>query len=404
MGLIDRIRATNLPRTAWVLSGCSLLVAIGFGVVIPVLTPFARTFDATTFQVGMVVSTFAAVRLATSPFAPAMGRVFGERNAITIGMLIVAVSSVGIPLSPNLLLMIVSRAVGGIGSAMFTVSAINLLLATTPESMRGRASGLYQGGFLLGAMAGPALGGLLGGISLRAPFYFYAVMLLATAVFVFTLLPARAPVVSAHHSEPRPFREVVRDVRYQVACTLALGQGWQSFGVRNALIPLFVTEALLQDTIWTGAAFAIAAVAQTLMLAPAGTATDKIGRKPVMIAAGVICGISTIAMPYSTSIAWLIAFLCIYALGAAAQGTAPTAAVADATDGRGGYPVAVFSMMIDIGSILGPLVAGAVIDAFDFETGFLIGGIILLAGSLHALFIPRALDQSFKSAAKRFRQ
>lgn len=397
MGIRDRIRATGLPRTAWVLAGAGLLVAVGFGVVIPVLTPFARTFDATTFQLGLVVSMFAAVRLATSPAAPAIGVRLGERNAITIGMLIVAASTVATALAPTLLWMIVARALGGVGSAMFTVSAINLLLATTPEGLRGRASGLYQGGFLLGSMAGPALGGLLGAISLRAPFWFYAAMLVVTAAFVATMLPARAPAVSSHRAEPRPFREVVRDVRYQVACTLAFGQGWQSFGVRNALIPVFVTEALLLDTAWTGIAFAIAAVAQTMLLGPAGTATDRLGRKPVMVAAGLVCGVATIAMPYSTNIGWLVLALCLFGIGAAAQGTAPTAAVADATDGRGGLPVAVFSMVTDVGSIVGPLVAGAIVDAYSFEAGFLVGGLILLAGAAHALFIPRTLDLSFRS-------
>lgn len=400
MGLADRIRATGLPRTAWVLSGAGLLVAIGFGVVIPVLTPFARTFEATTFQLGLVVSMFAAVRLATSPFAARIGTVMGERNAITVGMLIVAASTVATAFSPNLATMIIVRALGGVGSAMFTVSAITMLLASTPERLRGRASGLYQGGFLLGSMGGPALGGLLGGISLQAPFHFYAVMLVVAAVFVAGMLPARAPALSSHRREPRRFRQVAADIRYQVACTVALGQGWMSFGIRNALIPIFVTEALLLETTWTGIAFAVAAVAQTLMLAPAGNATDRIGRKPVMIFAGVVCGVATIAMPYSPSIVVLIAVLCVYGVGAAAQGTAPTAAVADATDGRGGLPVAVFSMVTDIGAILGPLVAGLIIDAFSFEAGFLVGGLVLIAGAVHALFIPKALDLSFKDDAR----
>src|SRR5690606_10201943 len=123
-----------------------------------------------------------------------------------------------------------------------------------------------------------------------------------TAVFVFLMLPARAPVMHSHSREPRPFIEVLRDVRYQAACVAALGQGWQSFGVRNALIPILVTEMLLLDTGWTGIAFAVAAAAQTAMLGPAGSWTDRIGRKPILIAAGVICGLSTIAMPYAPSI------------------------------------------------------------------------------------------------------
>ena len=287
-------------------------------------------------------------------------------------------------------------AAGGGVTTIVDMSLNSLPPTTTPEALRGRASGLYQGGFLLGSMGGPAIGGLLGVISLTAPFYFYAFMLVVTAVFVYVMLPARAPAVSAHRRRPRPFREVASDVRYQVACTLAFGQGWQSFGVRNALIPIFVTESLLLETTWTGIAFAVAAVAQTLMLGPAGNATDRLGRKPVMIAAGLICGVATIAMPYSPNIGFLIAALCLFGVGAAAQGTAPTAAVADATDGRGGAPVAVFSMVTDIGTILGPLITGAIIDAFSFRTGFLVGGLILIAGAVHALFIPRSLDLSFR--------
>ena len=396
MSLKNRLNTSGLPRTTWVLSVTALLVAIGFGVVIPVLTPFAKTFEATNLQLGLVVSLFAAMRLVTSPFAPRIGHLLGERNAITVGVLIVAVSTVATAMAPTLQLLLLARGLGGIGSATFTISAINLLLATAPEHLRGRASGLYQGGFLLGNMTGPALGGLLSGISLQAPFYFYAVMLVVCAGFTVTMLPARATLPEATHTRtPRRFREVVRDIRYQAACTVALGQGWQSFGVRNAFIPLFVTEALLLETYWTGIAFAIAAVAQTATLLPAGNATDRIGRRPVMIASGIVCGLSTIAMPFSSSIWVLVIVLCVYGLGAAMQGTAPTAAVGDATLGRGGLPVAAFSMVSDLGSIFGPLVAGALLDAWSFQVAFAVGGLILIAGAIHAAFIPRALDREF---------
>lgn len=401
MSLKSRLNASGLPRTTWVLSVTALLVAIGFGVVIPVLTPFAKTFGASNFQLGLVVSLFAAMRLITSPFAPRIGRWLGERNAITVGVLIVAVSTIATAWAPNLTVMLVARGLGGIGSATFTISAINLLLSTAPEHLRGRASGLYQGGFLLGNMAGPALGGLLSGISVEAPFYFYAAMLVVCAGFTMSMLPARATMPKkTQQRPPRPFREVVRDIRYQAACTVALGQGWQSLGVRNAFIPIFVTEALLLEEYWTGIAFAIAAVAQTAMLIPAGNATDRIGRRPVMIVSGIVCGIAAIAMPFSNSIWVLVLVLCIYGMGAAMQGTAPTAAVGDATQGRGGAPVAAFSMVTDLGSIFGPLVAGAVLDAWSFQAAFAIGGVILLAGSVYAFFIPKELDREFLVTAR----
>lgn len=396
MGLRLRFAGSGLPRTAWVLSLAGFLVAVGFGVVIPVLTPFARTLGASSFQVGLVVSGFAAVRLVTSPFATRIGHAIGERNTITLGMLIVAASTFGTALAPSITAMLVVRSAGGFGSAIFTVAAMNLLLSTTPENLRGRASGIYQGGFLLGSMGGPAVGGLLALISLTAPFYFYVVMLVVAAGFTLAMLPPRAVAIAptSHRTPPR-FLHVIRDIRYQAACVTGFGQGWMGHGVRSAIIPIFVTEALLMETAWTGIAFAIAAVFQTAALLPAGNATDRRGRKPVMIAAGLITGLSTLALTMADNIWVLILLLSLFGVGAAMQGTAPTAAVGDATMGRGGLSVAAFSMVIDVGAIIGPLVAGALLDAYSFDLVFLISGIILLTGSVAALFIPKHLDLEF---------
>lgn len=396
MGLRTRIASSGLPRTTWILTVAGFILAVGFGVVIPVLTPFARTLGATSFQIGMVVSGFAFARVLTSPFASRIGRMLGERNAITIGMIVVAVSTVGTALAPSLGLMILIRSSGGIGSAIFTIAAMNLLLSTTPETLRGRASGMYQGGFLMGSMFGPALGGLLGAISLHAPFYFYAVMLVIAAIFTLVMLPARAvPLPSSSKRKPPRFLKVIRDIRYQAACVVGFGQGWTSFGVRNAIVPIFVTEALLLETSWTGIAFAIAAAFQTLAIVPAGNATDRRGRKPVMIASGIVCGVTTLLMPLSHSIWFLIGLLAAYGIGAAMQGTAPTAAVGDATMGRGGLPVAAFTMVTDAGAIVGPLVAGALLDLWGFEAAFIASGVILLLGSVAAALIPRDKDLEF---------
>ena len=57
---------------------------------------------------------------------------------------------------------------------MFTVSAFTLLLTSVDSGLRGRAAGFFQGGFLIGGMTGPAVGGVLSAISITAPFFFYA--------------------------------------------------------------------------------------------------------------------------------------------------------------------------------------------------------------------------------------
>lgn len=384
-----RLSATGLPRSVWILALNAFLVALGFGVMVPVLPVYAKSFGVDNLALGFVVSAFAFMRLVTSPFCGRINRWLGERNAIAIGMTIVGVSSAAMGFSQSFAQLLLFRGLGGIGSAMFTVAALTLLLSTTPEELRGRASGIYQGGFLLGGMAGPAVGGLLATVSLTAPFYFYAAMLfIASAMVTFTLRGGHAVVVRTQ-AAGRPFRQVVKDVRYQAACAMAFGQGWQSQGVRNALVPIIIVEVLYQDPAWTGTAFAIAAVVQSLVLLPIGRIVDQVGRRPIMIVAGVLCGSMTVLIPFAPSLGWLIVILCGYGIGAAMQGTAPTAAVGDAVGGRGGTPVAIYSMTTDVGSILGPIAAGWLADHLGMPIAFAAGAAILFGGALYSVFMPR---------------
>ena len=391
----ERLRAwvrgrSDLPRDVLVLGSIAFLVAVGFGVMIPVLPVFARSFQVTNFMVGLVISSFAFVRLLTSPWCGRLNAWLGERTALGIGMFIVAASSAAAGLATSFWWLLIMRALGGIGSAMFTVAAMTLLLGSVDASMRGRASGFYSGGFLLGGMAGPAVGGLLAQISLTAPFFFYAIMLGAAGVVgLLVLSPPRTQADKA--ARPTfPLGQAVRDVRYQAALLSAFGQGWQSFGVRSSLVPVLVVEVLHRQPSWTGTAFAIAAVAQTLALAPVGRAVDRIGRRPLMIGAGVLTGLAALATPFAPNIWVLTLILCVYGIGSAMHATAPTAAVGDVVGPTGGTPIAVFSMMSDIGAIIGPLAAGALADQVSMPVAFAVGGAILLSGAAYSWFMPRA--------------
>ena len=82
-------------------------------------------------------------------------------------------------------------------------------------------------------------------------------------------------------------------------------QGWTSFGVRMSLVPVLVVEVLHRPTSWTGIAFAIASVAQTVAVGPAGKFVDTVGRRPAMIGGGVLAGLSILAVPFAPTL-WLL--------------------------------------------------------------------------------------------------
>jgi predicted MFS family arabinose efflux permease len=242
---------------------------------------------------------------------------------------------------------------------------------------------------MIGGMAGPAVGGLLAAISITAPFFFYAATL-AVAGLVGMLLLHRGSGRAASTDEAAviPFRQVLRDRGYQAACLSNLAQGWTSFGVRSALVPVLVVEVLHRPTSWTGAAFACASVAQTIAIGPAGRIVDTVGRRSAMVGGSALAAISILAVPFVPDIGYLIAALCGYGVASAFLGTAPTAAVGDASGGRGGTPVAVFSMCADVGAIVGPLVAGLLADRVSYPVAFGVGAALLLAASAFALRMP----------------
>lgn len=390
MPLLTRLSTrTGMPGTVIWLSVAGFFVAVGFGVMIPVLPLFARTFGVSNTEIGLVISAFALMRLVTAPFCPAISGKLGHRVTIGVGMFWVALSSVLAGVAHSYPELLFWRGIGGLGSAMFTVSALALLVASVPRRLRGRASGMWQGGFLLGGMTGPALGGLLATISLTAPFFFYAgTLVVSGTIAILTLHDPPPPEEDDDLPVSRTVGDVLRDVRYQAAVALSFGSGWQNLGVRSALVPVIFVASLGAEPAFVGVAFAIAAVVQTLALVPVGRATDLIGRREVMIGAGLVSGLAALAIPFAHNRWVLVGVLCVAGIAAAGLGTAPTAAVGDAAHGAGTKPLAWYSMSGDVGAILGPLAAGLLADRLGMEWAFAAGAALLLLGAFWSVRMP----------------
>lgn len=379
----------RLPRDVVVLGVVAFFVMLGFGVVVPVLPVFVREFDVGYLEVGAVVSAFALMRLAMTPFTGWLIDRVGERTMLGVGVGIVAVSSALVGLADSYPAVLILRGAGGIGSALFSVSAMSLLLAASSPGIRGRAMSFYHGGFLIGGMAGPAVGGVLAVISLRAPFFFYAVTLLIAGL-IGQLMLRTIGGTDTGAAMRVPLSVVLRDVRFRAACLANFAQGWGSMGVRSTLIPVLVVELLHASPAWTGAAFAIAAVAQTVALGPAGRFIDTVGRRPALIAALALAGGVLIAVPFVSSLPTLIGLLCVYGVAAAFMGPAAAASVGDAAGPRNARPVAIFSAFSDVGTILGPLAAGALLDAYSYPVAFASATVFMLMAALYATRMPRS--------------
>ncbi|WP_233491352.1 MFS transporter [Blastococcus sp. TBT05-19] len=390
------VRPDGLPREVRVLAVVAFVVALGFGIVAPAIPLFARDFGVGRTAVGLAVSAFAFFRFVSAFGGGSLVERFGERVVLATGLGLVAVTTGLAGLAGSFPLFLALRAAGGVGSAMFTVAALSLLFRVAPPTHRGRAAATWQGGFILGGIAGPAAGGLLAELSPRLPFFLYAGFLLVAGAVALVLLRAAPAGADGPHAAapdlaagPVRLTTALRDRAYLAALIANLGTGWFLFGVRNSMVPLYVTEELGRTVAWAGAGLLAGSLAQALGLLGSGRLVDQWGRRPSLVLGAALATASVIALVFPPQLVVFLVSMAVFGLAASLLSAAPAALVADISPARGGRLVAVFQMSADLGAVAGPLVAGWLADVASFQWAFAVTAVVLGAGLLAALAMPR---------------
>ncbi|WP_280257541.1 MFS transporter [Nocardia wallacei] len=388
-------RPGRLPVEISVLIGAAFIIALGFGLVAPVLPQYARSFGVGVAAASAIVSAFALMRLL---FAPVSGRLvqrLGERSVYLGGLLIVALSTGACALAQGYWQLIVLRALGGIGSTMFTVSSLGLVIRLSPPGERGRVSGLWSTSFLLGSLGGPLVGGALAGLGLRMPFVIYAVALLAASGVVYWSL--RGSQLAAPEAPGRvrvmTFRQAVRRPAYWAVLWSNFANGAAVFGVRMALVPLLVVEVLGESGAAAGVVLTAFAAGNAAVLFVSGRMSDRLGRKPFLITGTLVCAAGTIGLGLSPNLGWLLVASCVAGLGSGMFTPSQQAAVADiiGPDRRGGPVLAGFQMAADLGTVLGPVLVGALAQRISFAWGLAVTGALLVVAAVGWAAVPEPL-------------
>lgn len=383
-------RAGRLPVEIWVLIGAAFIIALGFGLVAPALPRYARSFGVGVAAASAIVSTFALMRLL---FAPVSGRLvqrLGERSVYLTGLLVVALSTGACALAQSYWQLIVLRSLGGIGSTMFTVSSVGLVIRLSPPGERGRVSGLWSTSFLIGSLLGPLLGGALARFGLRMPFVIYAAALLVASAVVYWNL--RGSQLTAHERSDgvrvMSLREALTNGAYRAVLWSNFANGAAVFGVRMALVPLLVVEALHASPGVAGVALTMFAAGDISVMFAAGRLSDRLGRKPFLIAGTLICAAGTIGLGMAPNVPWLLGLSFAAGIGSGMFTPAQQAVLADVIgpDARGGPVLAGFQMAADLGTVLGPVAVGAVAQrvSYGFALG-VTGALLILAACAWAI-------------------
>ncbi|MDT4929276.1 MAG: transporter, family, multidrug resistance protein [Pseudonocardiales bacterium] len=384
----------GLPAEVRALAGVAFMVALGFGLVAPALPLFAREFGVNKTLAGAVVSAFALMRLLMAPFVGRLVNAFGERVLLATGIGVVAVSSALAGLAQTYWQLLVLRGIGGVGSIMFSVSAASLLVRVTPDHLRGRAQGVWAGAFLIGMIAGPAVG-TVATFSLRAPFFLYAgTLVIAGVLGLGSLRHSELAARSSVREAPITLATALRNRAYLAALAASFAGDFSLVGARAAIVPQFVTDRLHLGAGWAYAAFLVVSLVSGALLLPLGRIADTRGRRPVIVVGLFVGAAGFVLLPTLPFAVGLIAATVLLGVAGAADSVAPGAVMGDVVAGRGGTVVAVFQMSGDLGAVLGPVVTGWIADGAGYGAAFAVSAAVCALPILVVAAAPETLRRA----------
>jgi MFS family permease len=355
----------------------------------PALSLFAQSLGAGPEQIGLIVSASTLTGVFLKLPAGALSDIYGRTFMLRLGILAFALPPFAYPAVTGLGALIGLRFLHGAATALFGPSA-TASVAEMHKERRGAALGWYTASTQAGALLGPVLGGwLVHAAGFPLTFATAGVIgCLGLAGFVLLRLNAPPPPVAAHGLRPvaaemwKGFTIVARNTKV-LATSLTDGAKKIADGALMAFLPLYGVAVGLTPA-EVGLLFGVQGVTSFLSKPVMGVASDRIGRRPLILV-GLLIGAGTfVLIPHVTGLTALLLLSAGFGFGEAVVTSSTSALVADLSELRTmGAGMGMQGTINDIGHAAGPLVAGFLIAGLNYRQAFaIIAGVQVAAASL----------------------
>lgn len=359
----------------------SITVALGFGMVIPVLPLYAKSFGVGIALIGLIQFVFGLTRFSFGLVGGLVVDRFGERTCTIAGLLIVSASSYAVGFAQSFSQLVLARGFGGAGSALFIGGLMNRILRIIEPEAMGRATGAFRSSFLVGIGLGPLFGGVIAQrFGLAAPFHIYGTGLIVAAAIAWVVMAGEAERAAERKSPMdalRAARPLFSDTRYVIALLATFVGWWTISGAAQTIGPIFADSRLGFSEQEIGFAVTLLAVGEIGILFIAGRLADRIGRRAVLIPSLAVTAVATALLGQVEPLPWAYYPLMVaIGGGIAAGGVAAGALLGDSIPRSGsGAAVGVNQMAGDIGYLIAPTALGVLAEGTSFRVAYLAGAI-----------------------------
>ncbi len=371
---------------------------LGVGIVAPLLPVYAHELGASAFQVGLIFGAFSLTRTIFVPYFGKLSDIKGRKPFLTRGMFLYFFVSLFYLVSSNVHALILIRLGQGFASAMIFPVAQAYVGTITPKNKEGFTMGLFNISLYGGLSFGPIMGGVVKDLlNIQFSFLTMGAFSLLGFILCLLLLPSEKGYEGrqgAVTKKPIRYLRLVKEpavfslFTFRFCFTTGIGLIW-------AFLPLLASTRLHLSSSAIGFIVMISVLVSGVFQTPMGFLADRFSKRLLITLGGILGAVSLFLVPAAGTFGEL--FLVSGLFGLAGGIAIPALMALGVIEGRRleamGSIMGLLAMAHSLGMLIGPLLAGIIIDLFSFSVVFMIGTLILLAGSFIFVAMHRASQE-----------
>ena len=371
-------------------------VSLGFCVVNPFFPLYLKNLTNQGFVIALVFSGFFFAKMVLTPLLGKWSDYRNRRIFILSGLVIHTLVAFFFVLLPqSIMLIVILRFFQGCATAMVRPIAQAFVGDISTKNHEGTSMGTFDISFYAALAVGPVIGGLIGHIAgFRGVFLILFILcLIALFIALATITGGRKQQAAARPVANDRHCGSLRDSRVLAGLYGLIFARSFGFVCLPIFLPIFIDGHFHIGCFGIGICMASGSLVTAMLLRPMGKLSDRVNRRMLVVAGGVISGLIIIVIPWTGSLWQLILLNMAVAFFSTMSLPATSAILVEEGKSFGlGYTMGWFHSIMNAGFFIGPLVGGVLMDVLGLKSIFLVAGIFGIAGSLlFALMCPRTV-------------
>jgi MFS transporter, DHA1 family, tetracycline resistance protein len=373
---------------------------IGFGMIIPILPLYAKSFQAAEWQIGLLLGCYSFMQFLASPVLGYISDRIGRKPVLLVSLIGSAIGYAVMASAASLTMLFIARIIAGICGASVGTAAAYIADITPPEN-RSRRMGLIGAAFGVGFVLGPAIGGILSQFWTKGPFWFGAGLAFLNAIAVLLILPEPEKHVKRSEAAIPAGTDVVDEagrggipilvVTYFVAIA--------GFAIVTMIYPQVLDRRFSLTPAQISLVFVFLGLVGAFIQGGAiGRMARRFGDYKLAAAGLLLMAISMVIMPFARNMPLFLLFTFGLAVGnSLAQPTLMAMASRLAASTAQGRVIGTVQSAGSLGRVVGPSAGGFMLgwdrprpDLAYGNTPFVIGGLVMGIAFLISLMLRRS--------------